>query len=107
MRYTAYRNALLDVGISAGGSLGFLWRSRGFVVNSELNEFVPLDASAGIQKLIGTVRIAVDLRYRLTENLSLGIRPEWNSTLGAVLRQNSIQQNYRNWGMLFELKRII
>jgi hypothetical protein len=107
LRYTAYRNALLDVGISAGGSLGFLWRSRGFVVNSELNEFVPLDASAGIQKLIGTVRIAADLRYRLTENLSLGIRPEWNSTLGAVLRQNSIQQNYRNWGMLFELKRII
>lgn len=105
LRYTAYRNSVVDVGIAAGGSLGFLWRSRGYVVNSDLDEFVRLDASAGLQKIIGNARIAADVRFKLSENLQLGMRPEWNTTLGSVLRQNTIRQNYRNWGMLLELKK--
>ena len=105
LRYTLYRSSLVDVGISAGGSLGFLWRSRGYVVNSGLDEFVQLDAAAGLQKIIGNARIAADVRVKLSENLYLGMRPEWNTTIGSVLRQNTIQQNYRNWGMLLELKK--
>jgi hypothetical protein len=105
VRYTAYRNALVDVGISAGGSLGFLWRSRGYVVNSELNEFVQLDAGAGLRKIIGNARIAADVRFKLSEHLQIGLRPEWSTTVGSVLRQNSIRQNYQNWGMLLEVKR--
>jgi hypothetical protein len=105
LRYTLYRSSLVDVGISAGGSLGFLWRSRGYVVNSGLDEFVQLDAAAGLQKIIGNARIAADIRVKLSENLYLGMRPEWNTTIGSVLRQNTIQQNYRNWGMLLELKK--
>jgi hypothetical protein len=105
LRYTAYRNALVDVGISAGGSLGVLWRSRGYLVNSELNEFVQLDAAAGLQKIIGNVRIATDVRFKLSEHLQIGVRPEWNTTVGSVLRQNSIRQNYQNWGMLLEVKK--
>jgi hypothetical protein len=105
MRYTFYRGSLVDIGISAGGSLGFLWRSRGYVVNSDLDEFVKLDADAGLQKVIGNARFAADVRFKLSENLDLGMRPEWNTTIHSVLRQNSIQQNYRNWGMLLELKK--
>jgi hypothetical protein len=107
VRYTAYRNSLIDVGVSVGGSLGLLWRSRGYVVNSELDEFMQLDATAGLQKIIGNVRIATDFRFKLRENLQVGLRPEWNTTLGAVLRQNNIRQNYQNWGMLLEVKRTI
>lgn len=105
LRYTAYRNSVVDVGIAAGGSLGFLWKSRGYVVNSNLDEFVRLDASAGLQKFIGNARIAADVRFKLSENLQFGLRPEWNTTLGSVLHQNTIRQNYRNWGMLLELKK--
>ena len=105
LRYTLYRSSLVDVGISAGGSLGFLWRSRGYVVNSGLDEFVQLDAAAGLQKIIGNARIAADVRFKLSQNLHFGVRPEWNTTIGSVLRQNTIQQNYRNWGMLLELKK--
>jgi hypothetical protein len=105
VRYTAYRNSFVDVGIAAGGSLGLLWRSRGYVVNSDLDEFVQLDASTGLQKIIGNARIAADVRFKLSENLQVGMRPEWNTTLGSVLRQNSVRQNYQNWGMLLELKK--
>lgn len=105
LRYTAYRNAFVDVGISAGGSLGILWRSRGYVVNSELNEFVQLDTEAGLQKIIGNARIAADVRFKLSEHLQIGLRSEWSTTVSSVLRQNSIRQNYQNWGMLLEVKR--
>lgn len=107
LRYTAYRNALVDLGISVGGSLGVLWRSRGYVVNSELNEFVQLDAAAGLQKIIGNARIAADVRFKLSEHLQIGVRPEWNTTVSSVLRQNSIRQNYQNWGMLLEVKKTL
>jgi Na+-transporting methylmalonyl-CoA/oxaloacetate decarboxylase gamma subunit len=69
LRYTAYRNSLVDLGISAGGSIGFLRHSRGYVVNSSLDEFVQLDASAGLQKIIGNARIAADVRFILSDNL--------------------------------------
>lgn len=105
LRYTAYRNSLVDLGISAGGSLGFLRHSRGYVVNSSLDEFVRLDATAGLQKIIGNGRIAADVRFTLSDNLQVGIRPEWNTTIGSVLRQNSIRQNYQNWGVLLELRK--
>lgn len=105
LRYTAYRNSLVDLGISAGGSIGFLWKSRGYVLNSSLDEFVQLDASAGLQKIIGNARIAADVRFILSDNLQIGIRPEWNTTIGSVLRQNSIRQNYQNWGVLLELRK--
>ena len=107
VRYTLYRGSLVDIGMSAGGSLGFLWRSRGYIVNSELDEFVRLDAAAGLQKVIGNARFAADVRIKLSEKLFIGLRPEWNTTIGSVLRQNSIQQNYRNWGILLELKKTL
>jgi hypothetical protein len=105
LRYTAYRNSLVDLGISAGGSIGFLWQSTGYVVNSDLDEFVQLDATSGLQKIIGNARIAADVRFTLGDNLQVGIRPEWNATIGSVLRQNSIRQNYQNWGVLLELRK--
>lgn len=107
LRYTAYRNALLDVGISVGGSLGILWRSRGYILNSGLDDFVQLDAAACLQKIIGNARLAADVRFKLSENLQIGLRPEWNTTLGSVLRQNNIRQNYQNWGMLLEVKKTL
>ena len=104
LRYTLYRNHALDLGFSAGGSLGLLWRSSGYVVNSTMDEFVNLDESDSFKKMVWNARIAMDVRFKLADRLWLGMRPEWNANLNSVFNSDvGINQRYKALGFMLEV----
>jgi hypothetical protein len=104
LRYTLYRNHALDLGFSAGGSLGLLWRSSGYVVSSNMDEFLNLDEADDFKKMVWNARIAIDVRFKLADKLWLGMRPEWNANLNSVFNsETGINQRYKALGFMLEV----
>lgn len=100
LTYILIQKPHFNLGISLGGSVGFLTQKSGFYIDESMQNIIDLKSSSIIRKSIVNGRLGLQAAYAFNPNSALFIEPQYRLSMQSVLNTpTGTTQKYRSFGL--------
>jgi len=100
LTYILFQKSHFNLGISLGGSVGFLSQKSGFYLDESMQNTIDLKSSSIIRKTVFNGRLGLQASYSFNPHSALFIEPQYRMSMQSVLNTPAgITQKYRSIGI--------